>query len=268
MTGGRTDGFAPSSPAGHLRLTSVVGVLVLSDLGELDRHETGEWHPERPARLEAVRRGIADALGPDGDGIVRGRTPARQPPTRSSACTRRATSGPWSGSRRRAAASSIRTPRCRPARGTPRCTPPVPVSRWSTQLRARGAGVGFVAVRPPGHHARPGVGMGFCLLNNVAIAAAALAEAGERVLVVDWDVHHGNGTQDAFWDDPRVLYVSMHQAPMYPGTGRVSETGGPGRTRAPPSTSRSRPAPPGSCTAARSTRWSPTPRPRSAPRGS
>ena len=68
--------------------------------------------------------------------------------------------------------------------------------------------------------------MGFCLLNNVAVAAAALAAAGERVLIVDWDVHHGNGTQDLFWDDPNVLYVSTHQAPFYPGTGRVTETGG------------------------------------------
>ena len=61
--------------------------------------------------------------------------------------------------------------------------------------------------------------MGFCLLNNVAIAAAALAERGERVLIVDWDAHHGNGTQDIFYADPRVMYVSMHEYPQYPGTG-------------------------------------------------
>jgi len=72
--------------------------------------------------------------------------------------------------------------------------------------------------------------MGFCLLNNVAIAAAALAERGERIAIIDWDVHHGNGTQDIFWNDDRVLYVSTHQAPFYPGTGRVGETGGPSAT--------------------------------------
>jgi acetoin utilization deacetylase AcuC-like enzyme len=70
--------------------------------------------------------------------------------------------------------------------------------------------------------------MGFCLINNVAVSAAALAARGERVLVVDWDVHHGNGTQDIFWDDPRVMYVSTHEWPAYPGTGRPQETGGPG----------------------------------------
>jgi acetoin utilization deacetylase AcuC-like enzyme len=86
----------------------------------------------------------------------------------------------------------------------------------------------FVAARPPGHHALRDEPMGFCLLNNVAVAAATLAARGERVLVVDWDVHHGNGTQAIFWDDPRVLYVSTHQWPLYPGTGRVVETGGPG----------------------------------------
>ncbi len=68
--------------------------------------------------------------------------------------------------------------------------------------------------------------MGFCLLNNVAVAAAALAAAGERVLIVDWDVHHGNGTQEIFWDDPSVLYVSIHQSPFYPGTGAADEVGG------------------------------------------
>ena len=80
-------------------------------------------------------------------------------------------------------------------------------------------------VRPPGHHARPERAMGFCLLNNVAVAAAhARARGLERVAIVDWDVHHGNGTQDAFFDDPSVLYVSTHQYPFYPGTGAVQET--------------------------------------------
>jgi acetoin utilization deacetylase AcuC-like enzyme len=69
--------------------------------------------------------------------------------------------------------------------------------------------------------------MGFCLLNNVAVAAASLAAAGERVLIVDWDVHHGNGTQAIFWDHPDVLYVSTHQWPFYPGTGRADDIGGP-----------------------------------------
>jgi acetoin utilization deacetylase AcuC-like enzyme len=94
-------------------------------------------------------------------------------------------------------------------------------------LRARGEGVAFVATRPPGHHALPSQGMGFCLFNNVAVAAAELAAVGERVVIIDWDVHHGNGTQDIFWNDPRVLYVSTHQWPLYPGTGRAEEVGGP-----------------------------------------
>ena len=89
-----------------------------------------------------------------------------------------------------------------------------------------GSPLGVALVRPPGHHARPDGGMGFCLVNNVAIAAAhAMAKGIRRVAIVDWDVHHGNGTQDAFYADPRVLFVSIHQYPFYPGTGAAAETG-------------------------------------------
>jgi len=85
----------------------------------------------------------------------------------------------------------------------------------------------FVATRPPGHHATPDRAMGFCLMNSVAITARWLQESGhaERVLIVDWDVHHGNGTQDAFYHDPSVFFLSLHQWPHYPGTGGADETG-------------------------------------------
>jgi acetoin utilization deacetylase AcuC-like enzyme len=113
---------------------------------------------------------------------------------------------------------------------------------WDAAVLAAGAGLdaierldrgeasaAFCVVRPPGHHATPERSMGFCLLNNVAVAAAALAGRGERVVIYDWDAHHGNGTQDAFYADSRVLYVSAHQWPLYPGTGALDETGyGPG----------------------------------------
>lgn len=85
---------------------------------------------------------------------------------------------------------------------------------------------GIALARPPGHHARPAQAMGFCLYNNIAIAAArARARGLERVAILDWDVHHGNGTQEIFYRDPSVLYVSTHQFPFYPGTGAVLETG-------------------------------------------
>jgi len=85
---------------------------------------------------------------------------------------------------------------------------------------------GFALVRPPGHHAVRDRGMGFCIFNNVAVAARfALEEGIERILIADFDVHHGNGTQDAFYNDPHVLYFSTHQYPYYPGTGHWSEIG-------------------------------------------
>ena len=111
---------------------------------------------------------------------------------------------------------------------------------WEAALGTVGAGMAavrdvasgrfrnaFVAARPPGHHATPTRPMGFCLFNNVAVAARTLQALGlaRRILIVDWDVHHGNGTQDAFYDDPDVFFLSLHQWPHYPGTGGADETG-------------------------------------------
>jgi acetoin utilization deacetylase AcuC-like enzyme len=85
---------------------------------------------------------------------------------------------------------------------------------------------GFVLTRPPGHHARPMIGMGFCLFNTIAVGAAqALARGIERVAIVDWDVHHGNGTQEIFYESDQVYFASIHQWPLYPGTGAAGETG-------------------------------------------
>jgi len=112
----------------------------------------------------------------------------------------------------------------------------VPAS-WDAAVHAAGAGSiavdrlskrsgsAFVAVRPPGHHAERHQAMGFCLFNNIAITASYLRASGERVAILDWDVHHGNGTQRSFYEDPDVLYVSLHQFPFYPGTGWVDEVG-------------------------------------------
>lgn len=90
------------------------------------------------------------------------------------------------------------------------------------------AGAVFSAMRPPGHHAESRRGMGFCLYNNSALAARTFQKScpGERVAIIDWDVHHGNGTQEIFYEDPNVFYFSTHRSPFYPYTGKASETGG------------------------------------------
>jgi acetoin utilization deacetylase AcuC-like enzyme len=206
-----------------------MGLVVAGCDVDADHHDTGAGHPERPARLEAACAGLADA----GFGGVE--PLPRRLATREDLL--RVHSAAYLDALERFCAA-----------GGGHLDPDTVVSpgSWETALAAAGAGLAaidalasgsgqaaFVGTRPPGHHADRSRGMGFCLINNVAVAAAALAAEGQRVLIVDWDVHHGNGTQDVFWDDAEVVYFSTHQSPLYPGTGRIGETGGPhapGRT--------------------------------------
>ena len=199
-------------------------MLFLSASPELDNHDTGPLHPERPERVRAALDGIEEAEL--SDAVV------RLPP-------------------RLATREELQTVHsveylqmledfCAAGGGSLDVDTVVSQGSWVTALLAvggalaavealgvAGEGTAFVAHRPPGHHATADQAMGFCILNTVAVCAAQLVARGERVLVLDWDVHHGNGTQDIFWDDPRVLYVSTHQSPLFPGTGEPRETGGP-----------------------------------------
>lgn len=189
-------------------------------------HDTGSWHPERPARLAAAERGVwAAGLG------VR-RVEAAQVD--------------------RDLLGAVHTheyidaiERFCAAGGGPLDADTVAVeASWDAALRAAGAGpqavgllerttsdvTAFLAVRPPGHHALAAQAMGFCLFNNVVVTARAITQAGGRVAIIDWDVHHGNGTQSLVWDDPAVLYLSAHQHPFYPMSGGVGDRGGPAAT--------------------------------------
>jgi acetoin utilization deacetylase AcuC-like enzyme len=198
-----------------------VSVLFLTHPRYLD-HDTGTGHPERPARLDAVLRG-AEQSGL-GDELV-----FVEPAAAGRDDLVRVHSGDYVDAVERFCASGggwlDDDTLARPASFDAAVLAAGAGITAIERLDAGDATAAFCAVRPPGHHAEPTQAMGFCLFNNVAVAAAALADRGERVLIVDYDAHHGNGTQDAFIADPRIMYVSMHQFPLYPGTGLLDDVG-------------------------------------------
>jgi acetoin utilization deacetylase AcuC-like enzyme len=187
-------------------------------------HRAPAGHPERPARAEAVRdalfaAGIKDrgqhiAIRPARDEeLARVHSPAyldeltKSVPGRTGWLDADTYFSPGTWDAALAAAGSV--------------------CELTTRVLSGELTSGLAVVRPPGHHAEADKAMGFCLINNVAVAAAAARAAGAaRVAILDWDVHHGNGTQHIFWDDPNVMYLSVHQFPFYPGTGAPSEIGG------------------------------------------
>lgn len=187
-------------------------------------HDPGPYHPESPARLKAV---LAACDAPEFAELQRREAPeadiadlARVHPRRF--VERLLAAVPLSGH----AGIDADTVIC-PASGRAALRAAGAVAAAVDAVVAGEASNAFCAVRPPGHHAEPARAMGFCLFNNVAIGALRAREAHglERVAVVDFDVHHGNGTQARFFDDPSLFYASTHQSPLYPGTGSAHETG-------------------------------------------
>jgi acetoin utilization deacetylase AcuC-like enzyme len=186
------------------------------------QHDSGDGHPERPARLDALRKGLGDEGLEARMEVLKGRPASREE-------LLRVHEGAYLD---RVAATEGQTVRFDPD------TQAGPLT-YRAALLAAGTVVDAVervlggsldralcAVRPPGHHALPDRAMGFCVFNNVAVGAAhALARGLSRVAIIDFDVHHGNGTERMFYEDPRVLYVSSHEYPFYPGTGALSDTG-------------------------------------------
>jgi acetoin utilization deacetylase AcuC-like enzyme len=201
----------------------VTRAVLCATTADVDRHDTGSWHPERAARLPAVEQALTDDLVRD----VVERIEVRQ-----------ATLDELARAHDRGHLEAIER-FVTGGGGALDADTVTSKGSWETARWAAGAGLAavdvlgstdaaaaFVGIRPPGHHATSDQAMGFCLINNVAVVAAALVERGDRVAIFDWDVHHGNGTQEIFWDRPEVLYASVHEYPAYPGTGRANEIGG------------------------------------------
>ncbi len=195
-----------------------------------DQHRARGAHPERPERLDAARAGAARAL--EGATVVDLGAPEAERESLArihdaaylDALDRALASGWGQLDEDTFCSPGSREASLRAAGGA---------ARLARALMAGEARRGVALLRPPGHHAEADRAMGFCLLNNVAVAAeAAIAAGAARVAIVDWDVHHGNGTQHVFEDRADVLFVSLHQWPLYPGTGRAGEIGrGPGAGR-------------------------------------
>ena len=200
-------------------------MLVITDERFLD-HDTGFRHPERPDRLRAAVAGVTDV---DPELLSAGRLP--RPAERSELelvhspemIDRVAAVAEQGGGHLDAdtamGAASLEAALL--AAGAVLSA----VDQLGVGAPAGGESEAYCIVRPPGHHATPETSMGFCLFNSVAVAAAALAAAGRRVAIVDVDAHHGNGTQDIFYGRGDVLYASIHQYPLYPGTGALGERG-------------------------------------------
>ncbi len=197
--------------------------LYVIDDPRFDAHAASTPHPEQPARLGAVRRGLVSALAAAGAERLTPRLATTEELLRVHTrehiemLERLLAHGSGYIDEDTFISSGTREATWLAAGGG---------AQLAEQLVGRISVAGVLAARPPGHHATRSTPMGFCLLNNVAVAAAAaLARGAERVAILDWDVHHGNGTQAIFEQDPRVLFISLHQWPLYPGTGRSDETG-------------------------------------------
>ncbi|MFZ9632228.1 MAG: histone deacetylase family protein [Alphaproteobacteria bacterium] len=187
-------------------------------------HDPGAWHPERPQRLEAV---LAALSAPAFRALERREAPRAEDHRLmlvhpQSHVERVMGAVPPAGRHPLAAATTLS-----PGSGEAALRAAGAVVAAVDAVMAGAARNAFCAVRPPGHHAEPSVPMGFCLFNNVAVGAlhARAAHGLRRVAVVDFDVHHGNGTQAMFERDPGLFFASTHQMPLYPGTGAAEETG-------------------------------------------
>ena len=204
-------------------------MLVVTDERFLD-HDTGFRHPERPDRLRAALAGVAAV---DAEFLAAGCAPRRAERSElelvhSSAMINRVEEIAARGGGHLDADTPMGEASFDAALLAAGAVLSA-VEQLQTGPSTAGEAEAYCIVRPPGHHATPETSMGFCLFNSVAVGAASLAEAGHRVAVVDVDAHHGNGTQDVFLHRDDVLYASIHQFPLYPGTGALDERGvGPG----------------------------------------